>query len=115
MKTTQPTSVRDLKSLFCEHFRCPPDEFEKRILRKCLYFPANILAPLLRLMDDEWFKRDLLFVRDLGKAADWKQIMAELDAFRFRENLHPGFARNNLRLRVSARKANKLAFDLFPS
>jgi len=115
MTTSESTSIRDLRSLFCERLNCPPSEFEKRAFRKCLYFQARLIAPLLRWYDPGWFERDLLFIRDLGNAKSWPQVMAELDAYHYREHLLPRHARVVWRLRVSARKANKLAFDLFPS
>jgi hypothetical protein len=114
MAVPESQSTRDLRSVFCERFHCPPSEFEKRAFRKCLYFPARMIAPLLRWLDPGWFERDLLFIRDFGKAKSWRQVMAELDAFHYREHLQPRYVRVALRLRVSARKANKLAFDLFP-
>jgi hypothetical protein len=113
MTVSESIPARDLRSAFCERFKCPPSEFEERALRRCLYLPAKLTAPLLRLYDQDWFKADLLFLRDLGNAKSWEQIMAELDAYHFREHLHPGFARMKLRLRVSARKANRMAFGLF--
>jgi hypothetical protein len=115
MTIAESSSVSDLKSLFCERLQCPPSEFEKRAFQKCLYFHARVIAPLLRLFDPGWFERDLQFIRDLGNAKSWPQVIAELDAFRYREHLQPVYARSKWRLRVSARKANKLAFDLFPS
>jgi hypothetical protein len=111
---TEPTIKGDLRSVFCERFKCPPSEFEKRAFRKCLYFPAKLTAPLLRWLDPDWFERDLVLIRHLGDAKNWQQVMAELDAFHYREHLQPRYARNVLHLRVSARKANKLAFGLFP-
>jgi len=113
MTPPEPTSIRDLKSLFCERFKCPPSEFEKRALRKCLYRHARMTAPLLRWFDADWFERDLLFINFFGSAKNWQEVVAELDAFRYREHLQPRFTRIAWRLRVSARKANKLAFDLF--
>jgi hypothetical protein len=114
MTIPEAQATRDLRSVFCERFNCPPSEFEKRAFRKCLYFPAKLTAPLLRWFDPGWFERDLLFIRDLGNAKNWQQVTAELDAFHYREHLQPRYARVTLRLRVSARKANKLAFELFP-
>jgi hypothetical protein len=114
MTIPESTSVRDLRLRFCERFNCPPFEFEKRAFRKCLYFHARMIAPLLRWIDPGWFERDLQFIRLLGNANNWQQVMAELDALRYREHLQPSYARVTLRLRVSTRKANKLAFALFP-
>jgi hypothetical protein len=114
MTIPEPTSTRDLRSLFCERLNCPPSEFEKRVFRKCLYFHARLTAPLLRWLDPGWFERDLLFIRDFGNAKNRQQVTAELDAFHYREHLLPRYARVSLRLRVSVRKANKLALEFYP-
>jgi len=114
MTVPEPTTVGDLRSVFCEKFKCSEAEFEKRAFRKCLYFPAKLTAPLLRLFEPNWFERDLLLIRHLGNAKTWQQVMAELDAYHFREHLKRSYARTVLHLRVSARKANKLASELFP-
>jgi hypothetical protein len=115
MAIPESTSIRDLRSRFCERFKCPPSEFEKRALRKCLYLHARMTAPLLRWLNPDCFERDLLFINFLGSARNWEEVVAELDAFRYREHLQPRFTRMAWRLRVSARKANKLAYELFPS
>jgi hypothetical protein len=69
-------STRGLRSLFCEHFACPPSEFEKRALRKCLYPHARIIAPLFRRLKSGCFERGLLFARYFGNAKDWQEATA---------------------------------------
>ena len=100
-----PTS--DLRSRFCERFKCPPSEYEKRALRKCLYLHARILAPLLRLLNPGCFERDLVFMDYFGKAKNWKEVADEIAALRYQDIIKP-------RLRVSGRRANKLAAKLLP-
>ena len=108
-------STRDLRSLFCERFKCPASEFEKRALRKCLYLHAGIIAPLLRWLNLGCFERDLVFIDYFGKAKNWQEVTAEVAALHYQDRTKPRFARNELRLRVSGQKANKLAAKLFPT
>ena len=111
--TTEPMPNRDLRSLFCEHYACPPAEFDKRALQKCLYLHARIVAPLLRRIKADYFERDLRFAHYFGNAKDRQEAVAEIADLRYQDYIQPRFGRNVLRLRVSGRKANELAFKLF--
>ncbi len=113
---TMPDSLSggDLRTRFCERFGCAASEFEHRALAKCLYLHARMIAPLLRLLNPKFFERDLRFIHYFGNAKDWQEVSAEVLALRYQDLLHPRFARNALRLRVSGRKANKLAGKLLP-
>jgi hypothetical protein len=108
-------STRDLRSLFCERFNCPPSEYEIRALRKCLYLHARIIAPLLRWFNPGCFERDLVFLDYFGKAKNWQEVTGEIAALHYQDRTKPRVARNALRLRISGRKANKLAAKLFPT
>jgi hypothetical protein len=112
LKTDSP-SARDLRSLFCERFNCPDGEFEKRAFRKCLYFHARMIAPLLPWLTPGGFQRDLLFIRYLGNAKDAREVAQEIVALHDHDRFKPQFARYALRLRVSGRKASALALRLF--
>ncbi|MGD1084287.1 MAG: hypothetical protein ABSA47_05970 [Verrucomicrobiota bacterium] len=106
-------STRELRSLFCERFRCAPDEFERRAYRKCLYLHARMIAPLLSRLTPRSFERDLLFIRYLGNAKDAREVAQEIVALHDHDRFKPQFARYALRLRVSGRKASALALRLF--
>jgi hypothetical protein len=107
--------TRDLKALFCEHFNCPPSKYEKRALRKCLYLHARIIAPLLRWFSPGCFERDLVLIDYFGKAKNWQEVTDKVAALRYQDLTKPRFARNTLRIRISGRKANKLAAKLLPN
>jgi hypothetical protein len=113
MTMPESPSTRDLKSLFCERFDCPPSKFEKRALRKCLYLHARIVAPLLRLLNPGHFRRDRDFIHYFGEARDWQEATAEIADLHYQDRTEPHFARRVLRIRVSARKAGELASRLF--
>jgi hypothetical protein len=101
------------KSLFCEKFKCPPEEYEERAFRMFLYGHARVLAPVLRTVNKDFFQDDFNFLRYLGDALDARQ--AKVDVLDFKDTdikrwrlLHSG-----LRIRISHRKARRLAFQLF--
>lgn len=98
--------------MFCERFRCPESKFEKRAFRKCLYWHARIVAPVLKIFMPSLFKHDFELMRGLGEATDAKGAGVEL--FRLQElNLDGGFMRKTLRIRVSGRKAYLLSGRIF--
>jgi hypothetical protein len=100
------------KSVFCERFGCSPEDYEERAFREFLYWHARFFAPVIRSIKPNFFLKDFEFIRYLGNAVDVRQ--ARVDALDFkdlgRQNwrlLHTG-----LRIRVSHRKARRLAFQL---
>ena len=106
-------SKRELRSLFCEQFTCAPADFEKRVFWKCLYPHARIIAPLLCLILPALFERDHHFIRCLGHAKNWQDVKVDILDLHYEDRFHPRFLRNALRLRVSRRKAKRLAAGLF--
>jgi hypothetical protein len=102
-----------LQSLFCQRFNCPLSEYEERAFKKCLYWRARLLAPLVRRLDPEFFAADRRFIRYLGAATDLRE--ANVDALNFQSSnrAHPSLWRTGLKIRVSGRKATMLAQQLF--
>ena len=109
---SEPVS-RDLMSLFCQRFNCPPSEFEEQAFRKCLYWHARILAPLIRRLSPGFFTEDFTLIGYFGKAPGRRDAQNELAAFMEANRSHRSFARKHLLLRISARKAGELAGQLF--
>ncbi len=101
------------QELFCRRFGCPPSEYEQRAFRECLYVHAKVLAPLLRKMNAELFKPDLSFLHYLGEATDLREVRADMADFQDANSRRGGFWRRSLRIRVSGRKAGRLARELF--
>jgi hypothetical protein len=106
---------QQLKTLFCKRFDCPPEDYAERAFRKCLYAHAKPLVGLLRVLNSGFFFEDFKFIEALGVAVDPKEVRA--DAANFRDvNRHArGLLRRAWRLRVSGRKAMRMARELFSS
>jgi hypothetical protein len=98
---------------FCDHFHCSPSDYEPRALKEFLYFPARLLRPVLRILRPGHFTRDLTFIRDLGATTDWRGARAEVQGYVDDVDAKRGLFRNFLKLRVSGRKASRLARLLF--
>ena len=102
-----------MSSLFCERYACPPDEYGERAFRRCLYWHARLLAPVVRKLSPGFFSEDLKFIQELGLASDWRGARSEVLSFQEENKAHGGFWRNGLRIRVSGRKAAAMAQRLF--
>jgi hypothetical protein len=100
-------------SRFCERYQCPPEEFEERAFRACLYWRARILAPVIRKIWPRYFEPDFDLIRYLGKTPGRRNAINELAAFMEANNTRGSFARKTLRFRISARKASELIGRLF--
>jgi hypothetical protein len=105
-------SPSGLEVLFCRRFHCDNAEFEQRAFRQCLYWHARLLAPLLRWVRPGFFDKDLKFIRYLGAATNWEEAKVDINNFCLVNIGEPSLSRQDLRLRVSGRKASRLAREL---
>jgi len=101
------------KSLFCERFRCSPEEYEEQAFRKILYWHARFLAPVVRIIKPDFFLEDFKFIRYLGDAMDVRQAKVDVLDFRDLDRKHWRLLHSGLWIRVSHRKARRLAFQVF--
>jgi hypothetical protein len=101
------------KSLFCEKFECSPEDYEKRAFRKFLYWHARLLAPLVRIIHPGFFLEDFKFIHYLGDAVDTRQARVDVLDFKDVNRQRWRVLHGSLRVRVSGRKASRLALQLF--
>ena len=108
-----PVARQQLQSLFCQRFHCQAPAYELRAFRKCLYWHARLLAPALRRLLPGFFAEDLKFIRNLGESTGVRD--ADVDILNFHDvNLgNPAFWRTGCKIRVSGRRASRLARQLF--
>ena len=104
---------REFKALFCERFHCPPEEYERRAFKRCLYAHARLLAPVARVLSRDYFAEDLMFVGYLGATTGLREANTEVLTFQDANRAKPNLWRTGLRIRVSGRKAASLAQQLF--
>ena len=108
-----PMSQATFKSLFCQKFGCPPAEYEERAFRKCLYWHARFLAPVIRTINRNFFLEDFKFIRYLGDSLDVREATVDLKNYNDVNRGSGSWLRIELKIRVSGRKANRLLYELF--
>jgi len=101
------------RSLFCERFQCASSDYEEKAFRKCLYFHARLLAPLIRRINPDFFFEDFKFIAYLGSSTGIREVSADVLNFNDANRANRSLWRTGLRIRVSGRKATRLAYDLF--
>jgi len=104
-------TTSEFQILFCQRFGCPLGEYQERAFRQCLYWHAKPLAPVLRKLNPNFFAEDFKFIRYLGDANGMREARA--NAADFRDGVKRSFLRNTMKIRVSGRKATRLAETLF--
>jgi hypothetical protein len=106
-------ATQQFQFLFCQRFRCPASAYELRAFRKCLYWHARLLAPVLRRLTPGFFAEDFKFIRNLGESTGVRDADVDVKNFHDVNSGKPSFWRTGWRVRVSGRKASRLARELF--
>ena len=101
------------EDLFCRHFDCPRSRYEERAFAELLYGHAKLVAPVVRKLRPAFSAEDFRFVHDLGEATDLREAMACVADFQIANITSRRFLRTALKIRVSGRKATRLAEQLF--
>ena len=105
-------ATQQFQYLFCQRFGCQPSEYEARAFKECLYWHARFLAPIVRRVKPDFFEEDSRLVSHLGRATSLPEVDGEIQRFRHAGGKELSFWRMTLRLRVSSRKASRLAHEL---
>ena len=105
--------AQKFQALFCQQFDCSPSEYEKLALREFLYPHARLLVPVIRTLRPSLLEEDLKFIRYLGEAEDFQEAEDNVATFRDANRGTRSFLRKRWKLRVSGRKAGKVARQLF--
>jgi hypothetical protein len=104
---------RSFADLFCARFRCAPSSYERKALSACLYWHARLIVPWLRFLMPGFCAGDLEFIRSLGQATNYDEAQSEVLFFQENNMRDQNVVRATLRLRISSRKARRLARDTF--
>jgi hypothetical protein len=101
------------KSLFCERFGCPLAQYEEQAFRKCLYWHARSLAPVIRTINPDFFLKDFIFIRYLGDSVGVRDATVDILNYGDANRGNREFLRTGLKIRVSGQKASHLVHQLF--
>ncbi len=102
----------NFRRLYCEKRCCPDADYGERALRECLYWRASVMRRLLVAVWPEFFARDRRFIENLGRTRGLRDAVAEVKTFDDVNRGPEAGLREWLGLRVSGRKALRLAREL---
>ena len=98
--------MRTFADLFCEQHQLAPEEFTDAVFRRCLFRRAWVVAPVILLLNRDYFAEDFEFVARIGRVTTVAQLREKLKGFRLHP-WHEPFLRR-LKIRVSGRRAAAL-------
>ena len=107
-------AVPNFSELFCQRYDVSPERYVDAMFWRCLHRRVWPLVPLFRLSAQDYFAADYDLIRAVGQLTTADDLPADLAEFQF----HPGnqgFARRQLRLRVSAGRVTRLVREMLPS
>jgi hypothetical protein len=104
---------KSFKEAFCDRFRCPPKEYERKAFRRCLFLHSRPLARLIHRFDPAFFSEDFDLIREVGPMTDPELFRSEINYFYGRNLRHKSWIRSLLRIRVSGNRLIRLKQNLF--
>ena len=105
---------KTFRESFCERFKCPAEDFERRIFWRCLYRRSLPIAALVYLFRRGYFDLDFQTIRQLGVARSSEEFRVELETFRYEYRMRGGVLRG-LRVRVSGKRLSELLREVIPA
>ncbi len=106
--------TQDLRYLFCSETGCRTKAYRKRMFAACLPTHARFLAFFVRLVDPRFFLLDDRFIERLGRVQSRSEAKLAVRDFREITQRDASILRVIFRLRVSSRKASRIARSLLP-
>ena len=99
--------MRTFAEIFCAQQHIAPEKFVRAVFWRCLYRRALPVAPIILMLDGEYFRPDFDFIASMGRSNQPEDQHEELVDFCIDSRNH-NFWRGRLRLRVSGARLNRL-------
>jgi hypothetical protein len=101
------------KALFCQEFGCQPSEYEERAFRKCSYWHARLLAPMIRAVKPDFFREEFKLINYLGEATAMREVNADLMEYSLLNRGRGRPLQTGFNLRISGRKTSDVIYKVF--
>jgi len=103
--------VKTFEEAYCEHHRCTPVQFRRRVFWTTLHRHALPLAPWL--LFGGYFAPEYELIAGCGRAEAMRHLVEELEVYRV-HHVHSSWLRQRFAIRVSARRLRRIARDYLP-
>ena len=102
----------DFRTAYCQWQGCKPEEFEREVLRKVLFFQARVLRAIARPFRPHSFHAESVLIRQAGDKHALEDIEIDIDFYQHKYVVGR-LMRESLRCRVSGRTLIRLARQAF--
>ena len=106
--------MRTFEEIYCERHNCSPKEFSRRLFWKCLHRRAVPIAPVILLVNWDYFFPDRDLISQVRRSEKLNQVWEELREYFIHPN-HQGFLRRRLNIRLSGRRLINIAKQYLPA
>jgi hypothetical protein len=103
-QTPAQTAPQTFQALFCEAYRCRPDNARRRMFWLSLHRRAWPLAVLIMRLRPRFFEWDLQLLDEAAQACDINELVAALNGFRQECSAKHSFIHDDLRIRISGKR-----------
>ena len=104
IKASSEVRAKTFRALYCEVYRCRPEDFTRKMLWRSLHLRALPLALLIRMVRPRFFNLDLQLLEEVGNAEGPKDFLAAINGFRQDCQTNNGFLHEDMRIRVSGKR-----------
>jgi len=102
------------KEAFCQRFDCRPENFERELLKRCLYSHAKVCWSFFDLAGGKPIRIAHQFVELIGQIRTREELRDVIDEYREDIRPHGGFLVQTLKFRVSIEKLVALYDSVCP-
>ena len=106
--------MKTFEERYCAATGCTPEEFPRKVFWRCLHRHALPVAPVILLLNDDYFSLDRELIAEVRKAEKMNHVWEEVRQY-FVSPKHEGLLRRRANIRLSARRLINLARDHLPA
>ena len=101
--------TKNFKQLFCEHFQCPPEAFQKKMFWICLHRRAFPLAGFIFLLHPDFFAKDFDLIGQLGITESQREFQQEIEDYSYHIKAYGNMLQRAFRVRLSGKRLMRLS------
>ncbi len=91
------------KDHFCRELSCPPERFEREVMRRCLFRRARILFPWIELFSGDFFFHERKLIERIANERNFNDIRHDIDFYQHKF-VSMSARRGAFRIRISGQR-----------
>ncbi len=97
------SSNGSFKDLYCRELGCPPEKFEREVMRRCLFRRARFLFPWIELFSGDFFFHERKLIERIANERNFNDIRHDIDFYQHKF-VSMSARRGAFRIRISGQR-----------